>query len=99
MTQDWRPVQTCSLEDLNVQPPPSADIWWMPTEERTVGKLVGMLSCILYNPRVLIEDKCASEMIVHLLSKLKQEMYNNGTKKSLELQDDTNLPVKTMHVI
>ena len=36
--QDWKPVQTCSLEDLTVQPSPNADIWWMPTETCAVAK-------------------------------------------------------------
>ena len=30
--EDWRPVQTCSLENLTVQSPTSADIWWLTTE-------------------------------------------------------------------
>ena len=39
-SQDWRPVQTCSLEDLTVQGTPNnADIYWWPaTEAHTVGE-------------------------------------------------------------
>ena len=42
--QDWRPLETCSFEDLTVQAP-----WWMPTEACMVGEwaVLILLECFL----------------------------------------------------
>ena len=41
--QYWRPIQTCSFEDLKLQapsshePPPGTDIWWFANEARAMA--------------------------------------------------------------
>ena len=48
--QYWRPIQTCSFEDLKLQAPlptnpPRTDIWWFANEARAMGERVApMLS-------------------------------------------------------
>ena len=53
--QDWIPVQSYSLEDLTVQAPTDADIWWLAMYSGRVGCMhrTGMLSTFLQQDQIV----------------------------------------------